>query len=770
MTVALYRLGRWCATHRTRTLLAWLATAVVLIASSSVFGNELSGSFEVPGLDSQDAYDLLEQEFPNASGITAQVVVQSPAGTTLNDTAQANAVNTLVAALGGADSIVSVNPPQAGQTISTDGTIGLIALAFDPALEPTPSLITELAQAGDSAIASFGEETLRVEYGGEIYSVAEEPETGVGELAGIIAAVIILLVAFGSLTAMGMPLGIAVFGLSIGIAGIMGLVAIPLDVPSWAPQLAGMIGLGVGIDYALFVVTRYREGLHDGLTIVEAAGRANATAGLAVVFAGGTVVIAILGLAIAGLPFLTAAGISVSIIVLMMVLASITVLPALMSWAGYRVIPRKQRKTVRHSAAQAARAALDSGSDLKLTPQVSKAWERWGNHVSRRSLWYLIGGAIVLLALTAPVLKLELGFPDLGNQPAEDTERQAYDLLSEAFGPGFNGPFLIAIETEALSGGAGEISRLAAAIRSDAGIENVGEPVFSPNGRAATLQAFPTTSPQSSETIDTLDRLRGEVFTQVLSNSDAAHIGGATATFSDLGERVQARLPWFIGGVILLSFILLLLVFRSIFVPIKAAILNLLSIGAAYGVLVMVFQWGWGLSLIGVPEPVPIVSFIPMMMFAVLFGLSMDYEVFLLSRVREEYLHSNDNNTSVIIGISTTARVITSAALIMITVFGGFVTNPEPVLKMMGLGLATAIFVDAFFVRVVLVPAWMHLMGDRNWWFPKSLRWLPRIDLEGETVLPPREYIDTDLLEPSGVGVGINGPDAALEAEEVPVD
>ncbi len=765
MTLALYRLGRWCATHRTRTLLAWLLAAVVLIASASIFGNELSDSFEVPGVDSQDAYDLLEQEFPNASGITAQVVVQSPTGTTLNDSDQINAVNTLVAALRSTESVVSVNAPQAGQTISDDGTIGLIALAFDPALEPTVSLAQELTQAGDSAIASFGEEALRVEYGGEIYSTAQEPETGVGELAGIIAAIIILLVAFGSLTAMGMPIGIAIFGLSIGIVGIMGLVAIPLDVPSWAPQLAGMIGLGVGIDYALFVVTRYREGLREGLTVVEAVGRANATAGLAVVFAGGTVVIAILGLAIAGLPFLTAAGVSVSIIVLMMVLATITVLPALMSWAGYRVISRKQRSTAKSAAIQAASTALELGSDLKLTPQISKAWERWGNHVSRKAVWYLIGGVIVLLALTAPVLKLELGFPDLGNQPEQDTERQAYDLLAEAFGAGFNGPLLIAINTEELSGGTNEISRLAEAIRSDAGITNVSEPRFSPNGRAAVLQAFPTTSPQSSETIDTLARIRSEVFAQELSNPDAAHIGGATASFSDLGKRVQDRLPWFIGGVILLSFILLLLVFRSILVPIKAAILNLLSIGAAYGVLVMVFQWGWGLSLIGVSEPVPIVSFVPMMMFAVLFGLSMDYEVFLLSRVREEYLHTNDSNTSVIIGISTTARVITSAALIMITVFGGFVTNPEPVLKMMGLGLATAIFIDAFFVRVVLVPAWMHLMGNTNWWFPKSLRKLPRIDLEGEIALPPRIYVDTDLTELETANA-IN----VLKPEEVPVD
>ncbi len=743
MTNSLYKLGRWCATHRTRTLLIWVLIAIALVGGNRAFGGELSTNVTVPGADSQDALDLLEKEFPSTAGLTAQVVVQSPAGTSLSDPAQRAAIETLLTQLRNTEGIIQAEAPTPNRTINSDGTIGLITVQYNFELDPETILIEEL----EEATGVIDEQVLRIESGGQLYSAAQRPETGVGELAGLIAAIIILLLAFGSIVAMGMPVGIALFGLALGVTGIIGLIAVPLDVPNWAPQLASMIGLGVGIDYALFIVTRYREGLRDGLTVVDAAARANATAGLAVVFAGGTVVIAILGLAVSGLPFVTAAGVSVSIIVALMVLASITILPALLAWAQYRVVPRRQRRNAKREAAQAAAVALASDVEIKMPPLVSGPWERWGNHVSRRSIWYFIGGLVVLLALTAPVLKLQLGFPDLGNQPAERTERQTYDLLTEAFGPGFNGPLLIAIENADLNNPAAEVRQLAAALQNDGGIASVAPPATSPNGAATVLQVFPTTSPQDSATVDTIKRLRSEVFPQVLSDPDAAHIGGATATFSDLSGKVADRLPWFIGGVIVLSFILLMMVFRSVFVPIKAALLNLLSIGAAYGVLVMVFQWGWGSSLIGIDEPVPIVSFIPMMMFAILFGLSMDYEVFLLSRVREEYLHNNDNNQSVIIGISTTARVITSAALIMITVFGGFVTNPEPILKMLGLGLATAIFVDAFFVRVILVPAWMHLMGRSNWWFPRSLRWMPRIDLEGEVVLPPREYVDPAELE-----------------------
>lgn len=716
MSRFLYKLGRACVRHRWRTIGGWVATAVVLIGLSGSIGGELGNSFEVPGLDSTEAFQLLEEALPDAAGVSANVVVQGLEGSTLDTPENQAAIQTLIAGLDAMDETTGVIPPIPGQTISADGTVGLIQARFDPAIDPTVELSEAFVHEGQQLAG----DDIRVEFGGDLLSAANQPETGLGEAIGLMMAIIVLLVAFGSIVAMGLPIGTALFGLAIGIGGGMGIVAIFMDVPAWAPSMIGMIGLGVGIDYALFVVTRFREGLADGLTIEDAAGRANATAGLSVIFAGGTVVIAILGLALAGVPFMTAAAVATSVTVAVMVLSSITILPALMGWAGHRVNSKRMRRALETRGPETHDAGI---------------WQRWGDHVSNHAWSYTIGTLVLLLTLTAPILSLELGFPDAGNQPESTTQRQAYDLSAEAFGVGFNGPLLVALDLTEV--GDGELDALTAAVAADPGVASV-QPL-PPGQTAAALVAYPTTSPQDSATIDTIDRLRGQVFPATLS-ADAAHVGGVTASFSDTADRIQDRLPLFIAAVIGLSFILLMMVFRSVLVPIKAALLNLLSIGAAYGVLVAVFQWGWMKDLIGLEETIPIVSFIPMFMFAILFGLSMDYEVFLLSRVKEEYLKDRNNTQSVIFGISHTARVITSAALIMISVFLGFVANPDPMLKMMGLGLATAIFVDATIVRVVLVPASMKLMGDTNWWFPKWLEWLPRLDIEGEAGLPPREY------------------------------
>jgi RND superfamily putative drug exporter len=446
-----------------------------------------------------------------------------------------------------------------------------------------------------------------------------------------------------------------------------------------------------------------------------------------VVFAGGTVVIAILGLAVAGVPFMTAAGIATSVIVLIMVVASVTLLPAFLGLVGHWI----NRLGLRRKEAKDGRT-------------VGSGWQRWGEHVSRNAWSYAIGVTIFLLALTAPVLGLRLGFPDAGTLPETRTERRAYDLVAEGFGPGINGPLVIAVD---ISQDPSVVEPLRGAIMADEGIATVAPPEVNAEAGVATLLAFPTTAPQDDATLDTIERLRAEVFPPVLGESPArAHVGGSTASFADIGDQVTDRLPLFIAAVILLSFLLLTLVFRSVLVPLKAALLNLLSIGAAYGVLVMVFQWGWGIGIVGLDSTVPIVSFIPLFMFAVLFGLSMDYEVFLLSRVREEYLVTGDNDTSVIHGIASTARVITSAALIMISVFLGFVLGEDPAIKMVGLGLAIAIFVDATIVRMILVPAAMKLMGDANWWIPGWLdRVLPTIDIEGEAALPEPE-MEADLI------------------------
>jgi RND superfamily putative drug exporter len=525
----------------------------------------------------------------------------------------------------------------------------------------------------------------------------------------------------------------ALFGLALGISS-MSLITYLIDIPSWAPVVASMVGLGVGIDYALILVTRHREHLALGMTVAESVGRAVATAGQAVVFAGGTVVIAILGLAVAGVPFMTAGGVAISAVVLIMMVASVTLLPAVLCLAGHWI----NRLGLRRNHARAG-AATGSG------------WQRWGEHVSRNARGYAIGATVSLLALAAPVLALRVGTPDEGALPEHRTERRAYDLVAEGFGPGINGPLVIAVD---ISKDASVIQPLLGAIKADEGIAEVAPPEVNADAGVATLVAFPTTGPQDQATLDTVKRLRAEVFPSVLGRSPArAHIGGQTASFADVGDKVNDRLPLFIGAVILLSVLLLTLVFRSILVPLKAALLNLLSIGASFGVMVMVFQWGWGAGLIGLQSTVPILPFIPMFMFAILFGLSMDYEVFLLSRVREEYLISGDSDTSVIHGIATTGRVITSAALIMISVFLGFVLGDDPTAKMLGLGLAVAILVDATIVRMVLVPATMKLLGNANWWIPRWLdRLLPTIDIPGEAGLTEPDMTSDLTREPDKAG------------------
>ncbi len=673
MSTALYRLGRLAARRPYATVGAWLAIAVLVVAASAGFGRELKdSSFDVPGADSARARAVLSAAGSERAGLTAQVVVTPrAAGAKLRDGALAELQAGLVALPHVLD---------ARREVSPDGRVGVIRVQYP--------VVEELSRADLERLKAFAAgqragSPLQVELGGDLFYAFEESAVGISELIGVGAAIVILLVAFGSVIAMGLPIGIALFGLVLGISA-MSLLTYLIAIPGFAPQLASMIGLGVGIDYALLLVTRHREGLAHGLAVEEAAARSVATAGRAVVFAGGTVVIAILGLVVAGIPFLTAAGVGISLVVLIMVLASITLLPAFLSLAGPRIGGRR------------------AGSGVR--------WQRWGDHVSRHAAPYAVGAMVLLVALAAPALDLRLGSPDEGNLPTNRTERRAYDLVAQGFGPGINGPLVVVARAD-------EASRVRSEVAADPGIAAVAPPEF--HGGVATLLAFPTTAPQDDATVATMRRLRATI---------DAHVGGNTADWADAGDRLEQRLPYFLGAVILLSFLLLTIVFRSVLVPLKAAVLNLLSVGAAYGVIVVVFQWGWAAGLIGLESTVPIVPFIPVVMFAVLFGLSMDYEVFLLSRVREHYLRTGDNRASVIQGIAGTARVITAAALIMIAVFGGFVFDEDPRIKMFGLGLATAILIDATLVRLVLVPAIMQLLGDANWWLP---RWMGRL-------LPPR--------------------------------
>jgi RND superfamily putative drug exporter len=692
MSHTLYKLGRYAARRPWTVIGTWLVVSLLVVVAAGAFGQKLEDSMGAPGLDSQKATDLLARS--NEEGLTAKVVV-TPAdrSTTFLDSAEAR---TALAEVGPAAAKLPNVLAAGEEELSPDGRVAVIRLQYPGQEKLGPSDLESLKEfAADTARSSL----LRIELGGDLFFVFEQPATGLGEGLGVLVAVVILLVTFGSLIAMGLPIGLALFGLALGISSLS-LVTYLIDIPSWAPVIGSMVGLGVGIDYALFLVTRHREHLARGLTVEESAGQAVATAGQAVVFAGGTVVIAILGLAVAGVPFMTAGGIAVAIIVLIMVVASITLLPAFLGLAGHWI----NRLAVRRVTVRTA------------------GWQRWARHVSRNAVAYLVGATIALLALAAPVLALQVGTPDEGALPETRTERRAYDLVADGFGPGINGPLVIAVD---ISRDATVVQPLLDAVEADQGIAGVAPPEVNVAAGLATLIAFPTTGPQDGATLDTVRRLRTDVFPAVLRQSPAtAHIGGQTASFADVGAKVNDRLPLFVGAVILLSVLLLTLVFRSIVVPLKAALMNLLSIGASFGVMVMVFQWGWGAGLIGLESTVPIVPFIPMFMFAILFGLSMDYEVFLLSRVREEYLLHGDSDSSVVHGIATTGRLITSAALIMVSVFLGFVLSNDPSAKMFGLGLAVAIFIDATIVRMILVPAAMKLLGDANWWIP---RWLDRL-------------------------------------------
>jgi RND superfamily putative drug exporter len=741
MSALLYRLGSGAARHPWKVIATWLVVAVAVVASSSAFGKTLEDSFSVPGVDSQVAIDLLTEAGSDQAGLTARVVVTpANADESLLDSASARdliselrtellALPNVLAVTDPVDDLAaSVEAAVAARSVSPDGRVAVLSVSY-PIIDDLSA--ADLERLVDVVESKPVESSFQVEAGGDLFFAFGEAETGASEMVGLLIAMIVLLVAFGSVIAMGLPIGMALFGLAVGVSS-MSLIAYLIDVPSWAPQIGSMIGLGVGIDYALFLVTRHREFLARGLDVADAAGRAVATAGQAVIFAGGTVVIAILGLAVAGVPFMTAAGVAISVIVLLMVVASVTLLPAFLGVAGTHI----DRFSIHRRNTSAS---------------AGQGWQRWGRHVADHAWAYAIGVTALLLALTAPVLSLNLGFPDDGTQPVSQTQRRAYDLMAEGFGAGVNGPFVIAID---LAGDATVVDPLATAIAADEGIASVGPARVDADADIATLIALPTTAPQDDATFETVQRLRADVFPTVLDSSPAsAHVGGNTANFGDVAGRVSDRLPIFIGAVIVLSFLLLMLVFRSVLVPLKAALLNLLSIGASYGVLVLVFQWGWGKDLIGLESTIPVVSFIPMFLFAILFGLSMDYEVFLLSRVREHYIETGDNDAAVVHGLATTARVITSAALIMISVFGGFVLGSDPTTKMFGLGLAVAIFVDATIVRIVLVPATMKLLGDANWWLPAWLdRILPTVDIDSEASLPLPVTDTAADRQPVGVG------------------
>ncbi|MFD7631618.1 MMPL family transporter [Streptomyces sp. NPDC059851] len=731
LSKALLRLGASAARHPWRVIAAWLIAATLAVLAAVAFGGRTADSMTAPGLDSQRAAELIERAGTGQEGMTAQVVVTPLDGgaTFFDDDGARTALTRLQTEVKRLPHVLGTSDPAGaldaggdtavrGGLVSADGRIAVVRVQYPDQSRLSAEDLDALVELGDRLRAEL---PLRIEMGGNLFYAFSDPDGGASELIGLLAAAAILFLAFGSLVAAALPIGMAVFGLTIGVATMTVLAGVT-DVPTFAPVLGSMVGLGVGIDYALFVLARHREYLARGLDPHEAAGRAVATAGRPVVFAGVVVVVSILGLAVANVPFMTVGGLAVSIVVLIMVLASVTLLPAFLGAAGPR-LARAGRIGRALQTGKLGRLARRRDGVAGAAP--AAGWRRWIGHVSRHPVLYAIGAAGLLLTATLPVLGLRVGLPDDGSLPPSRTERRAYDLVAEGFGPGINGPLVIAADP---TGDPGVLDRLVGAVAADPGIASVAPTHIDRATGIATLVVFPTTSPQDKATADTIARLRTDVLPTAIGHGPArAHVGGAAASLSDVGQRTSQRLPVFVAAVLAMSFLLLMLVFRSILVPLKAVLLNLLSIGAAYGIMVAVFQWGWGGALIGLEATVPIVSFIPMFLFAILFGLSMDYEVFLLSRVREEYLRTGDNGTAIVEGVSRTARIITSAALIMVAVFLSFAVAEDPSSKMFGLGLATAIFIDATVVRMVLVPATMTLLGRTNWWLPKWLdRMLPR--------------------------------------------
>ena len=703
--------GRFAARHWGRVLLAWVVLIVALGALGVGARGRFADDFKLPGTESQAARDLLEARFPQQAGDPATVVFRAPAG--IEDPSVRPTIEALVGDLTALPEVVAVASPfDTPGAISGDGTIAYATLQYaGRGIEVEDASIDALFAVVDEA--STGE--LQVEVGGAVVQAGEVVPPGQSEIIGLIAGAVILLIAFGSVVAMGLPIITAVFSLGMGVILIL-LFARFLAMSTFTPAFAAMIGIGVGIDYALLVVTRFREELDRKQPVVEAVAIAVDTAGRAVIFAGSAVAIALLALFVVGIEFVAAIGVAGATVVFSAVLVAVTLLPALLGWAGHRI--DRWHIPMFH-------ASGDSGNE--------GIWFKLARLVQRHALISAVVSIAFLLLLATPALDMRLGSSDAGNNPESLHSRRAYDLLSEGFGPGFNGPFIIAVDLT--NGTDADLERLSSALSSTEGVAFASPARLSAAGDAAVISVVPAGSPQDESTAELLGALRDDVIpTAIAGTGIEAHIGGITAAFDDIGERIAERLPLFFAIVIGLSFLLLMAVFRSVAVPVKAAIMNLLSIGAAYGVLVAIFQWGWLADVIGTGGPGPIESFLPMMLFAVLFGLSMDYEVFLLSRIRENYVHGMNNSISVTTGVTQTARVISAAAAIMVAVFLSFALSEGRIIKEFGVGLGTAILLDATVVRLVLVPAVMELLGDVPAWLD---RLLPSIQIEGSHETSP---------------------------------
>jgi len=762
------RVGRWCHNHRVIVVIAWIAAVIGFGAVASSAGSDFAQQFQLPNVESARGRDILDARFAGrGGGQLGQIVFKAPAGV------QTPAVKDQMSAfLATVDQIPNVDvtspyAPNQGRLISSDGTIAYATVEI-----PDDIGFSSATKLGDEIRADAPTlPGVQVEFGGGMFDDFQPPSS---ELLGLSFAIFILIVAFGSVLAMGLPIGTALAGIAIG-STIVTILSHALTMPDFTTTLAVMIGLGVGIDYALFIVTRYREGLHNGYSSEEATTVAINTAGRAVLFAGTTVVISLLGMFLMQLSFMNGIAAGAALTVLATMIASITLLPAILGFAKHRVEVTRWRGIIAASlvavglfgvglgftplivALPLAVVVLIAGSFVpalrkEIPKREAKPVERtpayrWSRLIQARPWPAVLVGGVTLLVLAIPFLSLRMGFSDAGNGPSDKTTRRAYDLLAEGFGPGSNGPLVLVTDVPAGTDPAA-ITRVTDAVKATPGVKFASNATVNTGGTAAQWVVIPTTSPQDAKTTSLVHHLRDDVLPQATNGTglDVA-VTGQTAVGIDFSDYLAARLPLFFGVVLALSFLLLMVVFRSILLPLKAVVMNLISIGAAYGVVVAVFEWGWGASLIGVGEGGPIEPFVPMMMFAILFGLSMDYEVFLLSRIKEEWDRTGIHARAVADGLAKTARVITAAAAIMVFVFGSFLLESERVIKLFGLGLAVAVLLDATVVRMLLVPAVMELLGKRSWWFPRWLdRLLPKLDVEGTTVVPAETPAEPELV------------------------
>ncbi|MBV9953313.1 MAG: MMPL family transporter [Acidimicrobiia bacterium] len=767
------RLGRWCHDHRRAVIVLWVASVILGGVVLGVVGKQSKSQFELPNVESKKGSDILDANFGGqGAGFGGNIVFR--ADRSVKDPSVKGPMTKFLAAVDDIPKVTVSSPYAPGgerQTSQRGATAGKLAFA-DVEL---PNITNEQASKIRDKINARTPhiEGVDIELGGEVFADFQAPSS---EALGLAFAVVILLLAFGSVLAMGLPVGVALAGIAVGSI-VAGLLSHLVAAPDFASILGVMIGLGVGIDYALFIVTRFRENMHNGHDVRRSTIIAIDTAGRAVLFAGTTVCISLLGMIIMGMSFVTGLAVSAAAVVAITMVASLTLLPALLGFAGSKVEVTRWRGLL--AAGLVALALVGAGLGLPavamplvllavITLVVGIFWKplkrqvprrerpelrrtfayRWSRVIQHHPWRAVIGGLVVLLVLASPILALRLGFSDEGNYPKDTPTKKAYDLLAEGFGPGFNGPLILASDAPRGGTDQGALQRVQAAVAKDPGVAFASPAITSPNKKAVLWRIIPTTAPQAEKTTKLVDRLRTDVLPQATKGSGlAVSVTGSVAIGVDFSKYLASRLPWFLGAVLTLSFVLLMVVFRSVLVPLKAVIMNLLSIGAAYGVIVAAFQWGWAGPLLHIGAA-PIEPFMPMMLFAIVFGLSMDYEVFLLSRVKEEWDHTGDSRLSVADGLAATARVITAAALIMVFVFGSFLLENQRTIRLFGLGLATAVFLDATIVRMVLVPATMELLGDRNWWVPRWLdRILPHIEVEGRDVTDEEPELTEPELE-----------------------